>query len=135
MEVVAGGGQDSVGGVAPAIPEIVTAHAMLDFEMAMTGSTADLRRNWRLIWGVTPRFWPEMKILNLQSGGALWPRYPLVGEDTLEGVADHGLHVRDHGCQGVTIIGIARQRLTWVTNWPPLEWLMVVATETLTPNS
>ena len=35
----------------------------------------------------------------------------LVGEDTLEGVADHCLHVRDHGCQGVTIIGIARQRL------------------------
>jgi hypothetical protein len=77
VEVVAGGGQDSVGGVAPAIPEIVTAHAMLDFEMAKTGSTVDLRRNWRLIWGVTPRFWPEMKILNLQSGGALWPRYPL----------------------------------------------------------
>jgi hypothetical protein len=31
----------------------------------MTGSTADLRRNWCLIWGVTPRFWPEMKTLNL----------------------------------------------------------------------
>jgi hypothetical protein len=35
----------------------------------------------------------------------------LVGEDTRDGVADQCLHVRDHGCQGVTIIGIARQRL------------------------
>ena len=35
----------------------------------------------------------------------------LVGEDARDGVADQRLHVRDHGCQGVTIIGIARQRL------------------------
>ena len=27
--------------------------------------------------GVTPRFCPERKTLNLQWGGALWPRYPL----------------------------------------------------------
>jgi hypothetical protein len=31
----------------------------------MTGSTADLRRSSRLILGVTPRFWLEMKTLNL----------------------------------------------------------------------
>jgi len=36
-EVVADGGEDGVGGVAPTIPEIVTAHAMLDFEMADHG--------------------------------------------------------------------------------------------------
>ncbi len=32
----------------------------------MTGSPADLRRSSRLmILGVTPRFWPEVKTLNL----------------------------------------------------------------------
>ena len=35
----------------------------------------------------------------------------LVRENAIDGVADQRLHLRDHGCQGVTIIGIARQRL------------------------
>src|SRR2546428_10799441 len=35
----------------------------------------------------------------------------LVGEDTLDGVADERLHVRDHGCQRVAVIWIAGQRL------------------------
>src|SRR5450432_2725370 len=35
----------------------------------------------------------------------------LVGEDAREGVADQRLHVRDHGCQCVTVIRIAGQRL------------------------
>src|SRR5450631_1652723 len=35
----------------------------------------------------------------------------LVGEDAREGVADQRLHVRDHGCQRVTVIRIAGQRL------------------------
>jgi hypothetical protein len=34
-----------------------------------------------------------------------------VGEDARDGVADQRLHVRDHGCQRVTVIRIARQRL------------------------
>jgi hypothetical protein len=72
----------------------------------MTSSTADLRRNWRLIWGVTPRFWPEMKP-ELVIGRRVAAAVSLVGEDTPEGAADHCLHVRDHGCQGVTVIGIA----------------------------
>jgi hypothetical protein len=33
----------------------------------------------------------------------------LVSEETLEGVADQRLDVRDHGCQRATVIGIARQ--------------------------
>jgi hypothetical protein len=49
---------------------------MLCFEMADDRLDADLRRNWRLIWGVTPRFWPEMKP-ELVIGRALRPRYPL----------------------------------------------------------
>jgi len=49
-----------------------------------------------------------MKTLNLYSAVAA---VSLVGEEALEGVADQRFHVRDHGCQGVTIIGIAGQRL------------------------
>jgi hypothetical protein len=40
----------------------------------ITGSTADLRLSSPLICSVTRRFWPEMKTVNLCSGGALWPR-------------------------------------------------------------
>jgi hypothetical protein len=46
----------------PCRNQIVAAHAVLGLETAMTamtGSTADLRRNSRVIFGVTPRFWPE----------------------------------------------------------------------------
>ena len=35
----------------------------------------------------------------------------LVGEDARDGAADQRLHVRNHGCQRVTIIWIAGQRL------------------------
>ena len=35
----------------------------------------------------------------------------LVGEDARDGAADERLHVRNHRCQRVTIIWIARQRL------------------------
>jgi hypothetical protein len=37
----------------------VPAHSMFGFEVA--GSTAERRRNSRLILGATPRFWPEKK--------------------------------------------------------------------------
>ena len=33
-EVVADGGEDGIGGVALAVPEVIAAHAMLGFEMA-----------------------------------------------------------------------------------------------------
>jgi hypothetical protein len=36
----------------------------------------------------------------------------LVNEKALDGVADQRLHVRDHGCQGVAIVGIAGNRLS-----------------------
>src|ERR1700704_5478291 len=77
----------------------------------MTGSTADLRRSSRLIFGVTPRFWPERKTLSLWSGGALWPRYPLSARMRAMVLPAKRLHVRDHGRQGVTVIWIAGQRL------------------------
>jgi len=40
-------------------PEIIAAHAVLGLEMADDGSTADLRRNSRLICGVPPSRLPE----------------------------------------------------------------------------
>src|SRR6266478_360430 len=77
----------------------------------ITGSTADLRRNWRLIRGVTPRFWPEMKTPELIIRRRVVAAVSLVGEDALEGVADQRFHVRDYGGQRVAVIGIAGQRL------------------------
>ncbi|MGY4333571.1 hypothetical protein ACVWWG_007988 [Bradyrhizobium sp. LB7.2] len=64
-EVVASGGEDGVGGVVAAEPEIIAAHAVLGLEMADDGFDGGLRRSSRLMLGVTPRFWPEMKTLNL----------------------------------------------------------------------
>src|SRR3982074_2734326 len=77
----------------------------------MTGSTADLRRNSRLILGVTPRFWPERKTPELVIRRRVVATVSLVSEDARDGVADERLHVRDHGRQRVTDIGIAGQRL------------------------
>src|SRR5580693_450975 len=77
----------------------------------MTGPTAALRRSARLIEGVTPRFWPERKTLNLVARRRIVAAVALVGEDALDGVADQRLHVRDHGCQRVAVIRIARERL------------------------
>lgn len=65
------GGTDAV---APAVPGTASGHACSDWRWLMTGSTAERRRNSRLIYGVARRFRPEMDTLNLSSGGALWPR-------------------------------------------------------------
>ncbi|SDJ99275.1 hypothetical protein SAMN05216338_107820 [Bradyrhizobium sp. Rc2d] len=64
-EVVADGGEYGVAGVAFLEPEVAAPHAVLGLEMADDGSIADPRRMVRLIGGVTPRFRPEMKALNL----------------------------------------------------------------------
>jgi hypothetical protein len=76
-EVVAGGGEDGVVGVAVPEPEIVAAHAVLGFEMADDGLHGGPSAQFALDLRRYPRFWPEMKTLTLWSGGALWPRYPL----------------------------------------------------------
>jgi hypothetical protein len=72
----------------------------------MTGSTQfalDLRRHSSLL--------PQDEDPELVIGRCMAAAIALVGEDACDGVADQRLHVRDHGCQGVTVIGIARQRL------------------------
>ena len=54
-KVVAGGGEDDVGGVAVGSGEIVSAHAVSVLAWPMTGSTAERRRSSRLIVSVTRR--------------------------------------------------------------------------------
>ena len=77
----------------------------------MTGSTAERRRSSRLICGVTRRFWPESEDPELVIGRRIVAAIALVGEDARDGVADQRLHLRNHLCQRVAVIGIAGQRL------------------------
>ena len=87
-EVVAGGGEDGVGGVAAGEPEIVAAHAVLGLEMAddgLDGGPAaqfalDLRRHPSLLAGDED---PELVI-----GRRIVAAISLVGEDARDGVAD-----------------------------------------------
>ena len=102
----------------------------------MTGSTADRRRISRLILGVTPPLLAGDEDPELVIGRRIVAAIALVGEDALDGVADERLHVRDHGCQRVAVIGIARQRLHMGDELAALgvadAWWR---RETLTPNS
>jgi hypothetical protein len=85
-------------------------HAMLCFEMAddrLEGGPAaqlafDLGCHAPFLAGDEG---PEL-VIGARCGRGIPFRW-----DTLEGAADHCLHVRDHGCQGVTFMGIAWQRL------------------------
>ena len=77
----------------------------------MTGSTADLRRSSRLIAGRHPSLLAGDEDPELVIGRRVVAAISLVGEDARDGVADQRLHVRDHGCQRVAVIGIAGQRL------------------------
>ena len=109
-EVVAGGGKDGVIGVAAPEPEIVAAHAVLGLEMTddgLNGGPAaqfalDLRRHPSLLAGEED---PELVI-----GRRIVAAIALVGEDARDGAADQRLHVRNHRCQRVAVIWIARQR-------------------------
>jgi hypothetical protein len=59
-EVVAGGGEDGVGGVALGPGEVVSAHAMLGLGVSDNRPTAERRRNSRLMVSVTRRLGPEI---------------------------------------------------------------------------
>jgi hypothetical protein len=59
------GGQDGVGSVAPTVPEIVAAHAVLGFEMADHGFDCGPAAQLAFDRGCHAPFWPEMKTLNL----------------------------------------------------------------------
>ncbi len=56
-EVVAGGGEHGVDGVAAGVGEVIAAHAVMFLEVADDGFDGG-RLNSRLICGVRRRFWP-----------------------------------------------------------------------------
>ena len=59
MEVITGGGQHGVNGIASMVCKIIAAHAVLGLEM--TDHWFDgRRRSSRLICGVSRRFWPDV---------------------------------------------------------------------------
>src|SRR3979411_2163209 len=110
-EVVAGGGEDGVGSVAPTGPEIVAAHAVLGFEMADDGFDGGPAAQFALDPGRHPSFLAGDEDPELVIRRRVVAAVALVREDARDGVADERLHVRDHGRQRVTVIGIAGQRL------------------------
>src|SRR5664279_4976728 len=59
-EVVAGGGENGVGGVALVSGEVFRPMRCSALAWPMTGSTAERRRSSRLMVSVTRRLWPEI---------------------------------------------------------------------------
>jgi hypothetical protein len=110
-EVVAGGGENSVIGVAPTEPEIVAAHSVLGFEMADNGLDGGPAAQLALDAGRHPSLLAGEEDPEPVIGRRVVAAVSLVGKDACDGVADERLHVRDHGCQRVAVIGIAGQRL------------------------
>ncbi len=82
----------------------------------MTGSTAARRRIWRLICGVTRRFWPTVEDLKLVIGRRVVTAIAGIGEDAFENVADEGFHRRDDLGERVAVVRIAGQRRRDVGN-------------------
>ncbi len=73
-EVVASSGEDGICCIAAAVPEIVAAHPVFGFEMSDDGFDGGAPAQLAFDLGRHPRFCPDVKTLNLYSGGALWPR-------------------------------------------------------------
>src|SRR3981081_1499310 len=126
-EVVAGSGEDGVGGVAATEPEIVAAHAMLGFEMADDGLDSGPAAQFALDPGRHPSLLAGEEDPELVIRRRVVAAVSLVSEDARDGVADERLHVRDHGRQRVTVIGIAGQRLHMG------DELAALCTDTLAP--
>lgn len=64
-EVVAGGGEDGVGRVPLAEPEIIASHAVRGLEMADDGFDGGPAAQFALDLGRHSCIWPEMKTLSL----------------------------------------------------------------------
>jgi len=64
-EVVSGGCEHGVDGIAGTVCKIVSVHPVLCFQMPDDGSTAARRPVSRLVFGVMRRFWPAIKTRNL----------------------------------------------------------------------
>ena len=110
-EVVADSCEDGVCRIAPTEPEIVSAHAMLGLEMADHGFDRGPAAKLALDLGRHPTLLAGDEDLELVVWRCIVAAIPFVRDDAIDGIADQRLHPRDHGCQGVAVIGIARQRL------------------------
>ena len=108
-EVVTGGGEDGIDGIALAVPEIVAANAMFGFEMADDrldgGAPAQLTLD---LWGYSPLLArnesPEL-ILRRRIVAAI----AFVENEALDDVADKRLHVWDNGFKRMAVIGCKSQ--------------------------
>ena len=109
-EVVADCGEDGIGGVAASEPEIIAAHAVFGLEMADDGFDGGPAAQFALdLWG-HPSLLPREKDPELVIGRRVVAAISLVGENARDSVADERLHVGNHGCQRMAVIGIAGQR-------------------------
>ncbi|MGY2932970.1 hypothetical protein ACVWZ6_002572 [Bradyrhizobium sp. GM6.1] len=94
-EVVAGGGEDGVGGVSLPEPEIVAAHAVLGLEMADDGFDGSPAAQFALDLGRHPSLLAGDEDPELVIGRRVVVAVSLVGGYARNGVANHGFHARD----------------------------------------
>lgn len=112
-EVVAGGGEDGVGGVSLPEPEIVAAHAVLGLEMADDGFDGGPAAQFALDLGRHPSLLAGDEDPELVIGRRVVAAVSLVGEDARDGVADHRFRPgsrwpardRHRGCRAAPLHG------------------------------
>ena len=110
-EVVACGGEDGVCGVAVDPGEIVSAHTMLG--LGVTDDGFDCRAAAELAFdglGDAASLAADVD-LELVVGRGVVAAIAAVGDDAVKACADLRLDLRDHGREGVAVVGVAGQRL------------------------
>jgi hypothetical protein len=107
-EVVAGGGEDGLGGVAATESKIIASHAVLGFEMAVDGFDGRPAAQLTLDNGRQPELLAGDEDPELVIGRRLWPRYPLSARRRAMMLPMSACP--NHGGQRVTVIGIAGHR-------------------------
>lgn len=84
---------------------------MLGLEMADDGLDSGSAAEFALDLRCHPSLLAGEEDPELVVGRCIVAAVALVGEDARDGAADQRLHVRDHRCQRVAVIGIAGQGL------------------------
>ena len=110
-EIVSGGGEDGVGGVAMGAGEIVSAHAMLG--LGVTDDRFDRRAAAEFTFdgfGDAASLAGDVD-LELVIGRSVVAAIAAVSDDAGEVCADLRLDLRDHGRERVAVVGVAGQRL------------------------
>ena len=135
-EVVSGGGEHGVDGVAAGMGKVVAAHAVVVLEMAdhrLDGGAA-FERALDLIGdaALLARRVDSEPVL----GRGVVAAVSGIGDDAIERVADQRLNPWNDRGERMPIIGVVPgSATTWATNWPPAECFTSVTTLTFTPNS